>query len=38
MNKDLDISIIVQSEIEATYDCWYNHTSRNCCKRPFTVC
>lgn len=38
MDKDLDISIYVQSEVEALYTCFYNHSSTNCCKRPFTVC
>ena len=36
VGKDLDISIDVQGNIEAVYTCWYNHTSTNCCKQPFT--
>jgi len=34
MNQDLNITIYVQSEVEAVYECWYNHSSTNCCKKP----
>jgi len=36
MNQDLNITINVQSEIEAVYECWYNHSSKCCCKAPLT--
>lgn len=34
MQKDLDITISVQSNIEAIYNCYYNFTEGYCCKQP----
>jgi len=31
VTNDLNITIYVKSEIEAVYNCWYNHTSQRCC-------
>jgi hypothetical protein len=36
INSNLDISIYVVGEVEALYDCWYNHTSEKCCSLPLT--
>ena len=36
IHNDLNITLFVQSEVEAIYKCWYNHTSTNCCKEPIT--
>jgi hypothetical protein len=32
--NNLNITFYVQGEIEAIYNCWYNHSSKNCC--PYT--
>jgi len=29
--KDLNVTIYVYGKVEAIYECWYNHTSENCC-------
>lgn len=34
MGQDLNITFNVQGEVEANYNCWYNHSSTNCCKIP----
>lgn len=34
MYKDLDISINVESAVEASYNCLYNYTCQTCFKRP----
>ena len=34
MGKDLNITTYVRGEIEAVYDCWYNHTEGCCCRQP----
>lgn len=36
MNKDLNISINLQGNVEAVYNCLYNHTSitKQCCPKP----
>jgi len=36
MNSNFDVSMRVLGNVEAIYDCWYNHTSENCCAVPFT--
>jgi hypothetical protein len=36
MISNLYISIYVIGNIEAVYDCWYNHTSSMCCSLPLT--
>jgi hypothetical protein len=36
MNSNFDVSMHVLGNVEAVYDCWYNHTSENCCPSPFT--
>jgi hypothetical protein len=36
MNSNLDISIYVLGDVEALYDCWYNHTSGKCCSVPLS--
>jgi len=38
VNVDFNISFYVMGEVEAVYDCWYNHTSitKRCCKMPLT--
>ena len=36
MNSNFDVSMRVLGNVEAVYDCWYNHTSENCCSLPFT--
>lgn len=34
MKKDLDISINLQGNIEAVYNCYYNFTEKYCCVQP----
>jgi hypothetical protein len=36
MSSNFDVSMRVLGNVEAVYDCWYNHTSENCCSLPFT--
>jgi hypothetical protein len=34
--NNLNITFYVQGEIEAVYNCWYNQSSKCCCKTPLT--
>lgn len=36
IRKDFNVTIRVQGDVDATYQCWYNHSSSKCCKMPFT--
>ena len=36
MNSNFYVSMHVLGNVEAVYDCWYNHTSENCCPLPLT--
>ena len=36
MSSNFDVSMRVLGNVEAIYECWYNHTSENCCPLPFT--
>ena len=38
MKKDLNMTIYVQSEVEAVYNCYYNYSLGKCCKQPRTTC
>lgn len=36
MSSNFDVSMRVLGDVEAIYECWYNHTSENCCSVPHT--
>ena len=38
IKKDLNVSIKVESDIEAFYECYYNYSLGKCCKQPLTTC